>query len=64
MAEWTLKTNPDDSSTLPPESAKPPRERNPGTKRHGWVWVIVAVLIAAAIFFIYRQYQATQEAEK
>jgi multidrug efflux system membrane fusion protein len=64
MAEWTLKTNPDDSSTLPPGSPKPPGERKSGTKRHAWVWVIVAVLIAAAIFFIYRQYQATQEAEK
>jgi membrane fusion protein, multidrug efflux system len=66
MAEWTLKTNPDDSSTLPPEPPKPGagREQKPGTKRHAWVWVVVAVLIAAAIFFIYHQYQAAEQAKK
>jgi multidrug efflux system membrane fusion protein len=64
MAEWTLKTNPDDSSTLPPEPPKPPLEGKPGTKRHAWVWVIIAVLIAAAIFFLYHQYQAAEEAKK
>jgi len=64
MAEWTLKTNPEDSSTVPPESPKPVRQQQPGMKRRPWVWVLVVVLAAAVIFFFYHQYQAAQEATK
>jgi membrane fusion protein, multidrug efflux system len=64
MAEWTLKTNPEDSSSLPPEPSKPVRQQQPGTKRRPWVWVLVVVLAAAAIFFLYHQYQAAEEATK
>jgi membrane fusion protein, multidrug efflux system len=70
MAEWTLKTNPDDSTTVPPappEPPEPPRPtdaQKPGTKRHALVWVIVVVLAAAAVFFLYRQYQAAEEAKR
>ncbi|HTW22361.1 MAG TPA: efflux RND transporter periplasmic adaptor subunit [Candidatus Baltobacteraceae bacterium] len=67
MAEWTLKTNPDDSSTLPPEPPQPPgpgHSRKPATEGHFWVWVIVLVLAAAAVFFLYHQYQAAEEAKK
>jgi len=61
MAEWTLKTNPDDSSTLPPEPPPPGHEKAPTAKRHVLVWLIIAVLIAGAVFFLYHQYQAAQE---
>jgi multidrug efflux system membrane fusion protein len=67
MAEWTLKTNPDDSTTVPPappEPAQPAQARKPGTKRHTWIWVLVVALAAAAIFFVYHQYQAAEEAKK
>jgi membrane fusion protein, multidrug efflux system len=64
MAESTLKTNPEDSSTLPAEPAKPVRGQRPETKRHPWVWVLVAVLVASAIAFLYHQYQAAEGAKK
>lgn len=66
MAEWTLKTNPDDSSTLPPDPPQPPgpaHARKPSAKGHFLVWVIVVVLAAAAIFFLYHQYQAAKAAK-
>jgi len=67
MAEWTLKTNPDDSSTLPPEPPQQPSPsplQKPATRGHVWVWILVIVLAAGAIFFLYHQYQAAQEAKK
>jgi multidrug efflux system membrane fusion protein len=64
MAEWTLKTNPDDSSTLPPQEApKPARTQEPRTKRHVWVWVL-ALLAAGAMILIYHQYRASEQAKK
>jgi membrane fusion protein, multidrug efflux system len=66
MAEWTLKTNPDDSSTLPPknpETPRPARAQKPATKGRAWVWVLVVVLAAGAIFFLYHQYRAAKEAK-
>jgi membrane fusion protein, multidrug efflux system len=66
MAEWTLKTNPEDSSTQPPEnpeSRKPARSQEPAGKRRAWVWVIVVVLAAGVIFFLYHQYRAAEEAK-
>jgi membrane fusion protein, multidrug efflux system len=67
MAEWTLKTNPDDSSTQPPEPPQPPSPAHapkPATKGHVWVWVLAFVLAAGATYFLYYQYQAAQEAKK
>jgi membrane fusion protein, multidrug efflux system len=64
MAEWTLKTDPDDSSTLPaPPATGPARAKKPGKKRHVWIWVLVA-LAAIAGFISYRLYRAAEEAKK
>jgi membrane fusion protein, multidrug efflux system len=63
MAEWTLKTNPDDSSTLPaPPPTEPARATRPAKKRHLWVWVLVVVAAIAAIIFY--QYSRAAEAAK
>jgi multidrug efflux system membrane fusion protein len=68
MADWTLKTNPDDSSTLPPPAAPPasvpPRIQRPRAKHHRWVWVLVAVVAAIVLFIFYRHHQAVEEAQK
>ncbi|HEY4710949.1 MAG TPA: efflux RND transporter periplasmic adaptor subunit [Candidatus Acidoferrales bacterium] len=64
MAEWTLKTNPDDSSTLPaPPPAEPARAKKPAKKRHLWVWVLVVVAAIAAIIF-YQYFRAAEAAKK
>jgi multidrug efflux system membrane fusion protein len=63
MAEWTLKTNPDDSSTLPAEKPKPAGPQRPRRKRHVWVWVAV-VLAAGALLFVYRHYQTAEKAKE
>jgi len=64
MAEWTLKTNPDDSSTLPaPPPAEPARAKKPAKKRHLWVWVLVIVAAIAAIIF-YQYFRAAEAAKK
>src|SRR6202167_2549143 len=63
MAEWTLKTNPDDSYTLPaPPPTEPARATRPAKKRHLWVWVLVVVAAIAAIIFY--QYSRAAEAAK
>ena len=64
MAEWTLKTNPDDNSTLPvPPPTEPARAKKPGKKRHLWVWALVVVAAIAAIIF-YQHYRAAEAAKK
>jgi len=64
MAEWTLKTNPDDSSTLPaPPPVEPARAKKPAEKRHLWVWVLVVVVAIAAIIF-YQYLRAAEAAKK
>jgi membrane fusion protein, multidrug efflux system len=63
MAEWTLKTSSDDSSTLPPPAAEPARAKKPGKKRHVWIWVLVAVAAVVAFIF-YQRYRAAEDAKK
>jgi len=64
MAEWTLKTNTDDSSTLPaPPPTEPAHAKKPGKKRRVWIWVLVAVA-AIAGFIFYQRYRAAEEAKK
>jgi multidrug efflux system membrane fusion protein len=64
MAEWTLKTNPADNSTLPaPPPTEPARAKNPGKKRHVWVWVLVVVAAIAAII-LFQRFRADEAAKK
>src|ERR1700689_2188050 len=64
MAEWTLKTNPDDNSTLPaPPPPEPARAKMPGKKGHLWVWALVVVAAIAAIIF-YQHYRADEAAKQ
>ncbi len=63
MAEWTLKTNPADNSTLPAPPTEPARAKKPGKKRHVWVWLLVVVAAIAAII-LFQRYRADEAAKK
>jgi multidrug efflux system membrane fusion protein len=63
MPEWTLKTNPDDNSTLPAPHTEPARAKKPGKKRHVWIWALVVVAAIAAIIF-FQRYRANEAAQK
>jgi multidrug efflux system membrane fusion protein len=64
MAEWTLKTNPDDNSTLPASPPpEPARAKKPEKKRHLWIWALVVVAAIVAIIY-YQHFRANEAAQK
>jgi membrane fusion protein, multidrug efflux system len=43
--------------------ARPPvQSRQPDQTSHGWIWLIILLVVGGAIFYFYRQHQATQAA--
>jgi multidrug efflux system membrane fusion protein len=64
MADLTLKTNPDDSSTLVvPPPVEPAHAQTPGKKRRLWIWILVVLAVIVA-FILYGRYRAAEEARQ
>jgi membrane fusion protein, multidrug efflux system len=60
MTTTTVTPDAHDSGQEPFRPSPSPHKR----RRHGWVWLIVAVLACGAIYWMYRQYGASQRARQ
>jgi membrane fusion protein, multidrug efflux system len=59
MTTTTVKPDAHDSGQEPFRPSPRPHK-----KRHGWVWLIVTILACGAIYWMYRQYEASQRARQ
>jgi membrane fusion protein, multidrug efflux system len=60
MTTTTIKPDSYDSGQEPFKPSPRPHTR----RRHGWVWLIVTILACGAIYWMYRQYEASQRARQ